>query len=58
MVPINTIYCVETRRTLKEVFEDHHAFHGEMPKTRFILDVKCQVRDGAHYQINEYLSKL
>jgi hypothetical protein len=43
--PINTISCVETRRTFKD----------EMPKTGFILDVKCQVCDGAHYQI---MSKL
>ena len=48
MGPIKTISCVETWRTLKEVFEEHH---GEMPKTGFILDVKCQVCDGAHYQI-------
>jgi len=53
--PINTISCVETRRTFKEVFKEHH---GQMPKTGFILDVKCQVCDGAHYQINECLSKL
>ena len=55
MGPINTISRVATRRTLKEVFEEQH---GEMPKTGFILDVKCQVRDGEHYQINECLSEL
>ena len=47
MGPIN----VETRRTLKEILEEHH---GEMPKTGFFLDVKCQVRDDA--QINECLT--
>ena len=51
MSPINTISCVETRRTLKEVFEEQH---GEMLKTGFILDVKCQVRDGVHYQIRVF----
>jgi hypothetical protein len=25
-------------------------------KPDFFLDVKCQVRDGAHYQINECLT--
>ena len=49
MGPIN----VETQRTLKEIFEEHY---GEMPKTRFFLDVKFQVRDGALYQINECLT--
>ena len=44
---------VETCRTLKEIFEEHH---GEMLKTGFFLDVKCQVRDDAHYQINECLT--
>ena len=41
MGPINTISCVETRRTLKEVFEEHH---GEMPNIGFILGVKCPSR--------------
>ena len=41
MGPINTISCVETQRTLKEVFEEHH---GEMPNTGFILGVKCPSR--------------
>ena len=44
---------VETRRTLKEIFEEHH---DEIPKTGFFLDVKCQVCDGERYQINECLT--
>ena len=37
MGSINTISCVETRRTLKKIFEE---YHGEMPEIGFILDVQ------------------
>ena len=50
MGPINIISRVAIRRTLKEVFEEQH---GEMPKTGFILDVKCQVYDGANKRVFE-----
>ena len=49
----NTISCVETRRTMYEIFQEHR---GVMPEFGFKLYVDFQVRDGVHFKIDESLS--